>query len=912
MIPPADAVKSHSTNRINSNQKNSRPRVRGKFVFVGDEKFYVRGVTYGPLPPDAQGGQFGDWESARRDLIQIAASGINTIRTYTVPPGWFLDLAWENRLRIMVSLPWEQHISFLDDSLRVESIKDKIRLGVRACAAHPAILCYAIGNEIPARIVRWYGARRIERFLKTLYRVAKTEDPTGLVTYVNYPSTEYLRLPFLDFVCFNVFLEAKDALDAYLARLQNLAGDQPLLLTEIGLDSRRNGEQAQADSLDWQVRTVFENGCAGAFVFAWTDEWHRGGFDIEDWDFGLVTRDREPKAALAAVRKAFAEVPFKKNVEMPRISVVVCSYNGARTIRDCFDGLRNLDYPNYEVIVVNDGSQDRTAVITTEYGFRLINTENRGLSSARNTGAEAATGEIVAYIDDDAYPDPQWLSYLAATFRNPAYGAVGGPNIAPPGDGAIAHCVAHSPGGPVHVLLNDRDAEHIPGCNMAFRKSALMEIGGFDPRFRTAGDDVDVCWRILDQGWKIGFNPAAMVWHHRRNSLRAYWRQQKGYGRAEALLEAKWPEKYNSMGHFTWTGRLYGNGLTRALGFRRGRIYQGSWGAALFQSIYEPASNGFTSLPLMPEWYLLISALALISALGFSWRPLFGAVPALTLAIIAVLFQAIRSARQAASRAHSREKIQNAGSLGLIALLHLVQPLARLIGRVRSGLTLWRRRGRVGIAGPWLRKFSIWSETWHSNHEWLAAIESELIRNGAILRRGGDFDHWDLEVRGGLFGSARTLMGIEEHGGGKQLVRFRTWPAASPIKLVPPFVLLALATGAALSQAPVAAVVVTLLFVMLLSRTLEECAAAAGMILRVLDLKSKGIDIRVLDLEQPGRKVITESSAQDLFTTSADQVMSEAVLAEASDQAGVDRKANVKAHPKPLAAAAAAGQRSSG
>src|SRR5204862_745152 len=106
-----------------------------------------------------------------------------------------------------------------------------------------------------------------------------------------------------------------------------------------------------------------------------------------------------------------------------------------------------------------------------------------------------------------------------------------------------AESAANAPGDPIHVLLSDDDAEHIPGCNMAFRKEALEALGGFDPRFRTAGDDVDVCWRIQERGWTIGFNPAAMVWHHRRGSIRAYWRQQIGYGKAEALLEQKWPHK---------------------------------------------------------------------------------------------------------------------------------------------------------------------------------------------------------------------------------------------------------------------------------------------------------------------------------------------------------------------------------
>src|SRR5207249_5017857 len=402
-----------------------------------------------------------------------------------------------------------------------------------------------IANEIPASIVRWHGARRVERFIEELYQIAKAEDPEGLFCYANYPTTEYLHLPFLDLVCFNVYLESQKNFEAYLARLQTLAGNRPLLMTEVGLDSRGQGQVRKAEVLDWQIRTTFAAGCAGAFVFAWTDEWYSRAQDVQDWDFGWTDRQRKPKPALAAVRHAFAELPFPADWPWPRISVVVCTFNGSRTIRDCLNGLSSLRYPNYEVIVVDDGSRDGTAVIAQEYGFRLIATENRGLSSARNTGLEAATGEIVAYLDDDAFPDPQWLRYLAWTFMQTPHVGLGGPNIPPPGDGIVADCVACSPGGPIHVLVTDEVAEHIPGCNMAYRKEALDAVGGFDPRFRTAGDDVDVCWRLQDRGWTLGYSPAASVWHHRRNSVKAYWRQQKGYGRAEALLEAKWPDKYN-------------------------------------------------------------------------------------------------------------------------------------------------------------------------------------------------------------------------------------------------------------------------------------------------------------------------------------------------------------------------------
>src|SRR2546426_2428284 len=89
-----------------------------------------------------------------------------------------------------------------------------------------------------------------------------------------------------------------------------------------------------------------------------------------------------------------------------------------------------------------------------------------------------------------------------------------------------------------------------------------------------------------------------MVWHHRRDSVRAFWKQQVGYGRAEALLERKWPEKYNLAGHASWSGRVYGKGLAHALG-RPSRIYYGRWGSAPFQRLCEPPAGGFLSLPPM-------------------------------------------------------------------------------------------------------------------------------------------------------------------------------------------------------------------------------------------------------------------------------------------------------------------------
>ena len=803
----------------------ARPDARGKFVYRGSKKLYVKGVTYGTFRPNDDGQEFHDRKVVAADFAAMAKHGVNSVRTYTVPPRWLLDLAGERGLSVLVGIPWEQHVAFLDDRGRARSIVRRVQEGVAGCAGHPAVLGYAVGNEIPAPIVRWHGRQRIERFIERLYDAAKDADPEGLVTYVNYPSTEYLELPFLDLCAVNVYLEDRDRLDAYLARLQNLTGDRPLLLAEVGLDSRRNGEGRQAATLDWQISAVFEAGCAGTFVFSWTDEWHRGGHDIDHWDFGLTDRARKPKPALAAVSRAFAEVPFPDARDWPSFSVVVCSHNGSRTMRDTCEGLLEIDYPDVEVIVVDDGSTDETGDLAHEYGFRVITTENQGLSAARNTGWQAASGEIVAYLDDDARPDPQWLRYLAHTFMTTGHAAVGGPNVPPPESGGVEACVAAAPGGPIHVLTSDTEAEHIPGCNLAVRRAVLARLGGFDPRFRVAGDDVDICWRILEGGWTIGYSPAALVWHHRRNTVRGYLRQQRGYGKAEALLERKWPTHYNLSGHRTWSGTIYGAGSPLTLGRRLWRVYYGSWGTGLFQRLYQPGPTVVGSLPLMPEWWLLLAVLGFVALLGLSWSPLLVALPLLVLALSVTVTEAgLSTARRwRGTRCGLRLRL-------LTVSLFLLQPLARLVGRLGYGLTPWRRSGRVGFVVPRPRQLEVWSEQWHSCEDRLEAIVETIQVNGIVPIMGGDYDRWDIECRGGMMGSARLRHTIEEHGAGRQLVRYRVWPRVSWFGLALP-VLLGLLAALALHDGSLpAAVLLGLLATAGTAHTLWECGCASGTI----------------------------------------------------------------------------------
>jgi O-antigen biosynthesis protein len=813
---------------------SQRPAARGKFLWTGGEKLYVRGVTYGTFSRNGDGHQYPPLDVVAADFARMAANGLNAVRTYTVPPRWLLDTALEHGLWVMVGLAWEQHVDFLASRARMRSIEDRVRSAVGGCAGHPAVLCYAVANEIPTRVVRWAGRGPVERFVERLHVAGRQEDPGGLFTYVNYPSTEYLESPASDLVAYNVYLESPAQLEGYLARVQNLAGDRPLLMAELGLDSRAHGTHRQAEALDWQVRAAFASGCAGAFVFSWTDEWHvsylsetghgDGGVEMRDWDFGLTDRGREPKPALTAVRKAFGDTPFEADRYWPRVSVVVCTCNGARTLERCLDELDRLDYPDFEVIVVDDGSTDASAAIATRHACWLISTENRGLASARNTGMRAASGEIVAYLDDDAHPDPHWLHYLVATIEDGDFAGAGGPNLPPADDGPVARCVAEAPGGPIHVLLSDRDAEHLPGCNMAFRRTALERLGGFDPQFRVAGDDVDICWRLLDAGHRLGFSPAAVVWHSRRPSVRAYLRQQRGYGAAEALLERKWPQRYGPTGQARWRGRLYGRGLVS--GISRARVYYGTWGTEPFQALYGGPRGRLATLGSLPEWHLALLALVGASLAALWWAPLLVAPPMLAAAFAVWVAPGTLDAARARFMHERLPRRRKLKMWMLTTFLYLLQPLARLRGRMRT--PPWRPVKPPRAAIPRRRTAAVWTEEWRAAEDRLADVERAARADGAPVFCGSTWDRWDLHVRGGLLGGARLRMGLEEHGGGRQLVRMKITPHVPAVAVAIGTTLLSVTVAAALSNAWVAAALIGVMSAALGGAILWECGVATA------------------------------------------------------------------------------------
>jgi glycosyltransferase involved in cell wall biosynthesis len=783
-------------------------RVRGKFFFGGDKKCFVKGATYGPFAIGSHGRQFPERETVERDFALMRTAGVNTVRVFTVPPVWLLDAAGAAGLKVLVGLPWMQHVAFLDSPEIKSEIRAAVAAGARACARHAAVLAYLVGNEIPPDMIRWHGADAVRDFLKELVAIVRREHPGALVSYANYPSTEYLTVDFTDFLCFNVYLHDESAFRRYIARLHNLALDKPLVLTEFGVDSMRNGEKEQAGILSWQVRAAFASGVAGTCVFAWTDEWFTGGHLIEDWAFGMVDRDRKPKPAFYEVARRYKGPLPPSLPRYPRVSVVVCAYNAERTMEACLASLETVDYPDYEVIVVNDGSKDRTLEISERFPYcRIISQENRGLSVARNVGAEAATGEIVAYTDSDCVADPDWLTYLVGRMVDGNLAACGGPNFPPPEDSLVPAAVAVSPGGPTHVLISDEVAEHIAGCNMAFRRDVLLELGGFDPQYRAAGDDVDICWRFQDAGHTIGFSAAAIVWHFRRNTVKAYLNQQRGYGKAEALVYAKHPFRFNLFGQAKWLGRIYGDLSAALLLSRKPVIYAGTFGRGLFQTMYEPPSSLTALLPLTFEWSVaaLVLALAGIVAGGWMWLLL---VPLLTTWAMCV---------NGAMKAPIDSRFNGLKARALVALLIYLGPLLRGWERLKWRLKTMQTQHHMRLAPidqrariEWpQRAFMLryWDETGAEKEVLLGGLMEFLLPQKYFVVADTGWSKWDLKIARGLWSRALVTVIAENHGGLKRVLRVRCAMRLSGLGTALLRGYAVLAAGSLILEAPVAALI---------------------------------------------------------------------------------------------------------
>jgi glycosyltransferase involved in cell wall biosynthesis len=252
----------------------------------------------------------------------------------------------------------------------------------------------------------------------------------------------------------------------------------------------------------------------------------------------------------------------------PTMSVVVCSLNGAEGVQRVLTALaRQTIADELDVVLVDDGSIDDTSAVGHAHGVRVVtHPVNRGLSAARNSGVSIATGEVVAFLDDDCEPEPDWAEQLRVAYAADVVG-VGGDVVSEGTPNALGRYLErNNPLAPLEAELavssgrayrlwryvagqwggqpsGQRPVYSLVGANMSFRREAIVAAGMFDERFTFGAEELDLCHRVrtLRPDGLLVVTPAARVRHHFETSLRDMLRRSRAYGRGSARMYRKWP-----------------------------------------------------------------------------------------------------------------------------------------------------------------------------------------------------------------------------------------------------------------------------------------------------------------------------------------------------------------------------------
>lgn len=282
------------------------------------------------------------------------------------------------------------------------------------------------------------------------------------------------------------------------------------------------------------------------------------------------------------------------------ISIIIPVKNGARTIRECLSAAKeqhDLDSP-YEIIVVDDGSSDDTCAIAESLGLQVISQENAGPAAARNAGARAAQGDILAFTDADCVPDSHWLQNLTAPFQQP--GVIGTKGTYRTHQASlIARFVQQEYQSKYARMAKQPTIDFIDTYSAAYRRDVFLQNGGFDPAFPIPSvEDQEFSFRLARKGYIMKFAPMAVVYHKHDKNVLEYVRRKYGIGYWKAFMLRWIPEKALSDSHTLasqrWQIVLLGlAGLLTLAAF--------IWPRARWLLLLDLALFYLTSLPLMGQ-----------------------------------------------------------------------------------------------------------------------------------------------------------------------------------------------------------------------------------------------------------------------------------------------------------------------
>lgn len=222
------------------------------------------------------------------------------------------------------------------------------------------------------------------------------------------------------------------------------------------------------------------------------------------------------------------------------VTIIMPARNAEGCIGTALESLRAQTYEDFELLVVDNGSTDRTGEIATKYADRVIREGKPGLSNARNAGIQAASGEILAFTDADCIADAGWVERIVRFFRDHPDEVVVTGETRVPKAGFVADSISalgFPGGGQLGFARMWRVDEQgyttkLTGCNFALRKDVLVKVGLFHPALMAANDDSEMGLRMIRNGLRIRFLPKLLIFHEPRGDLRGFSRWHFNRGRS--------------------------------------------------------------------------------------------------------------------------------------------------------------------------------------------------------------------------------------------------------------------------------------------------------------------------------------------------------------------------------------------
>ncbi len=694
-----------------------RVEVEGRHLRLNGERFVVRGTAYGRFAPRTDGARYPEPPRLRADLESIAATGLNTIRTFDVPPPDLLNAAAEVGLRVFVGLDYPDW--------RFEPFPDRTsgqRIAADGLAAvdrlieridDPAVvLAVSVGQALPADLVRVHHPVAVADTLAAIVDRIHTVDPSLLATYTGCADDGLVTLDGCDVQSIMLDSECGRTFERDLVFLQQTRPARPLVVTDLDPPSAGPTAVMQARDLANRLDALDRSGCAGAVVATWAGEFAVAEGPADPRSTWLVTSE----AALNPLGRC-VETWARQDVKdlrraWPRVTALVRADNSESTIERCLSALELSDYHDLEVIVCDEGSTDRTLELASRYPFETLQPDHPDGGSVA-AGLAAASGEIVAFLDADMVCHRLWPFFIALAFDSTDPAAAVTQHLVEAGEGETSVARAMAALADLDRLPPTDPSTAITAglAGLAVRRSTLRrrDLLSSDSTMAPAAHLVQ---RIGAQpGDSVATAPAAQAVRHAPDNLGAVWRDAVSRGsddRHVAELSSTGDERPRRSGIELLSAALVGDRPSRAVAL-----------CTLLDDL----------VPLLAVTAAIGVVVAAAGATGAGL--LLAGGPVIVAGLVAAVI-----AHDVATTGRSGARARSPRIGPAVAVIVVLEPLAHTWGRLRT-----RPRPTAPPGRSWTG----------DREEWLKELRWRLARAQLSVFAPASRRCWDIEVRCGLF-----------------------------------------------------------------------------------------------------------------------------------------------------------------